>query len=462
MGRDLILSSPFASSVICRLESYLDELPLAKRPTWSLRGELLAAADVSRLNDAALAQPLCTAVQIMLVDLLQVVQVNFAAVVGHSSGEIAAAYAAGYLSDRDAVTIAYFRGLHSKLSQGPNGEHGAMMAVETTLEDALDLCDFPELQGCISVAAINSSTSITLSGDVDAIRLAKETFEDEGKFARVLNVDKAYHSRHMNSCSDDYVASLIASNIKPQIHPSTGTSWFSSVTGELIRPDCEHLEGLYWNKNMVQPVLFSDAIVRAIETGGPYALAIELGPSPALKRPALQTCTETGLENILYTWMLQREKSAVETISVAFGLLWSHLGERVVDFEAAFSLSKSKPKLLKDLPSYPWDHHQVYWHESQQSKSFRTNATPPHELLGALLPDATQQECRWRNTLSVTEIPWLQHHRLQGVVVFPAAGYVVMALEASKFISTSSVATVEVHNLEIKRPIVFHEEAKGV
>lgn len=461
MGRDLILSSRFVSDTIYKLERYLNELPILDRPAWSLREELLADVASSGMDEAALAQPLCTAVQIVLVDLLRLAGVKLAAVVGHSSGEIGAAYAASYLSDRDALYIAYYRGLHSRLAKGPNGERGAMMAVGTTLEDAEQLCDLPELQGRLSVAAVNSGTSITLSGDEDAVAKAKVAFEDEGKMARIINVDKAYHSSHMNACSESYIASLTASKIKVQRRLDTKTAWFSSVYGDLLPTNCGRLEDLYWNTNMIKPVLFSKAISSALKRKGPYAIAIEIGPHPALKRPALQSMEEAGASQMLYKGMLQRSENSLETVSAAFGYISNHLGEGTVNFKALLSYGDcSKPRLLKDLPSYPWKHSHVYWHESQLSKAFRARSRPSHELLGRMLPDSTEQELRWRNILSLKGIPWLQDHRLQGVAVFPAAGYIAMALEASVLINTSSSALkiVEVRDLVIERPITFGEE----
>ncbi|KAI1100045.1 hypothetical protein F4804DRAFT_348896 [Jackrogersella minutella] len=463
MGRDLILSCRFVSDIVDRLEGYLREIPAPERPEWSLRDELLAGVDSSRLDEATVAQPLCTAVQIMLVDILKMSKVKLAAVVGHSSGEIAAAYAAGYLSDRDALYISYFRGLHANLSKGLNGERGAMMVVATTVEDAQDLCDFPELQGRISVAAINSPSSITLSGDGDGIALAKSAFEDEGKFTRMLRVDKAYHSNHMKPCSDKYITSLMASQVKIRTRSDKDIAWFSSVYGTLLPTDCECLEDVYWNTNMTQPVLFSQAINCAIKEKGPYSMAIEIGPHPALRAPVLESIGVARAKQIPYIGMLQRDKNSIESVSAAFGSIWSYIGDEAVDFRALTLLSEGKPRLLKDLPSYPWDHRRIHWFESQLSKKFRSVATPTHELLGSMLPIITDQERHWRNVLSLKEIPWLRDHKLQGDATFPAAGYVAMALEASRIISASmSVQTIELRDIEIKRPITFDDETTGV
>jgi acyl transferase domain-containing protein len=106
MGAELMESSAVARTIIHKLETYLQELPEPDRPSWSLETELLASVDSSRVQQAEVSQPLCTALQILLVDLLSLAGVQFSAVIGHSSGEIAAAYAAGWMTARDASKLA--------------------------------------------------------------------------------------------------------------------------------------------------------------------------------------------------------------------------------------------------------------------------------------------------------------------------------------------------------------------
>ncbi|KAJ2995834.1 hypothetical protein NUW58_g1161 [Xylaria curta] len=463
MTKELVRSFRQVSSLVDRLDGYLQELPPHERPEWSLRNELLADDESSRLSSATVAQPLCTVVQIILVDLLRVSNIKLDAVVGHSSGEIAAAYAAGYLSDRDAIYISYFRGLYSHLSQGNNGAHGAMMAVSTDVDNAQDLCEFAELQGRLSVAAVNSSTSVTLSGDEDAVMLAKMAFEDEGKFTRILKVDKAYHSHHMLPCSDSYKSALVA-HTKIQRNHVTGPIWFSSVYGSPFSASHEKLEdSTYWNLNMVQPVLFSQALSSAVAEMGRFTMAIEIGPHTTLKEPVLQTMRDAGVESIPYSSMLRRGENSLETVAAAFGSVWAHAGDLAVNFNNIATLSPHQPKIVKDISSYCWDHERIHWQESQRSKAFRTTGISSHELLGNIMPETTSRELRWRNQLSIREIPWLRHHMLQGEVVFPAAGYVSMAIEASMCIGISApVQSLEVRDLVVEHPMTFPSDETTV
>lgn len=196
MGAELVSKSSVAADIISALESRLARLPTQDRPQWSLLEEM-QRSDGSRIAEAALSQPVCTAVQIVLVDLLRSSGIEFGAVVGHSSGEIAAAYAAGVISAEDAICIAYYRGLHCHLAAGRNGQKGAMIAAGVTVDDASELLGSHVFQRRAVIAAYNSSTSLTFSGDEDAIEELKVILEDEQKFARLLVVEKAYHSHHM-------------------------------------------------------------------------------------------------------------------------------------------------------------------------------------------------------------------------------------------------------------------------
>jgi len=214
MGLKLFTAIPMVKEILSSLDESLASLPAHHRPSWTL-AEAISPDSKQNMSEAAVSQPLCTAVQIVLFDLLRAAGVRFRAVVGHSSGEIAAAYAAGFLSAPDAIRIACYRGYFAKLAAGPGGEDGGMIAAGTAFEDASELCQVEDLVGRLSVAAHNSQTSVTLSGDISAVELAKDVFEEEQKFARVLRVDTAYHSVHMRRCSGLYLKALRELKIEP-------------------------------------------------------------------------------------------------------------------------------------------------------------------------------------------------------------------------------------------------------
>ncbi|KAK4184061.1 hypothetical protein QBC35DRAFT_541212 [Podospora australis] len=462
IAAEIISSSKVAQATLARLEKRLSMLPEAHRPTWSLLEELLKEGPDSRLDEATISQPLCTAVQILLVDMLRAAGVKFAAVVGHSSGEMAAAYAAGFLSAEDAICAAYYRGLFSKLAK-----RGAMMAVGTSAEDVEELCAEPEFEGRVALAAVNSPISVTLSGDEDAIAEMKVVLDDEKKFARLLKVDKAYHSHHMAVCSKPYLAALSALDIKVS-EASQQSTWFSSVLGgQDMSKHASHLRDSYFDSNMVQPVLFHQAVASAYATMGPFDLAVEVGPHPALKGPVMQTAQEVSSTGLLYTGLLHRGRSAISAIADGLGYIWSHLGKDAVNllhYERFISGHTLDPRLIKGLPKYAWDHEE-YWNESRNAKAFRTRPGPPHELLGHMTPDSHEHELRWRHILRPSDMPWLMGHRLQNQIVFPGAAYVVVALEAAMALCKHRGVTaslIEISDAEFGRALVFDQDDSDV
>lgn len=467
MGAELLKSPPVVA-IVANLEDHLSRLPPSDRPQWSLRQELERSADLSRVGEAELSQPLCTALQIVLVDLLRAAGITFTAVVGHSSGEIAAAYAANALSACDAIAIAYYRGLHTKLAGG-QGHKGAMLAAGVTVEDASELLESPVFEGRATIAAYNASSSLTLAGDADAIEELQTILEDEDKFARLLKVDTAYHSHHMAPVADPYTKSLRALNI--QVSAPTCT-WISSVSGKnILDHDQDSLSHQYWVDNAVNPVLFMQAVQKTAADLGPSTnlLALEIGPHPALQGPATQTIRETTGADIPYTSLLKR--GARDDVAVAEGLgqIWTHLGQPSLDLHAfdCFMSEKAPPRLVKDLPTYAWDHHIDYWHESRYTKASMSRPRV-HELLGHMTSDASvEQELRWRQILSPAEIPWLGGHRLQSQIVFPAAGYVVLAIEACRellalFPAYGTAKLIQVYDVNIQQALTFDSDDSRV
>ena len=470
MGAELVAQTVLARQTLEKLEGYLSELPDGDRPSWSLKAELLADASVSRVGEAAISQPLCTAVQIILVDILRSANVQFDTVVGHSSGEIAAAYAAGYLSARDALLVAYFRGLHCKLATSPNGNiKGAMLAAGTSLEDAMELCEDEEFLGRIGVAASNSSSSVTFSGDEDAIDEIAAVLEDEKKFNRRLKVDTAYHSSHMLPCFDPYVASLRRAGVKA-LQGNGACTWFSSVyEGRPINLSTDEISDIYWAQNMTKPVLFSQAVQAAVEVARgaePHTAVVEVGPHAALAGPTKQNVNEVLQKDIPHHGTLVRGGNAMTAFSTCLGFLWTHLDTSSIDLgscEAALCDGKQQYTVLGNLPSYQWKHESSYWAESRKSRHMRLRAQPFHQLLGDVSPDSAPHILRWKNVLKPREMAWLEGHQVQNQVVLPAASYVSTAIEAARSLARGrNIQLIELSNFHIHNAITFDQNDVGI
>jgi acyl transferase domain-containing protein/NAD(P)-dependent dehydrogenase (short-subunit alcohol dehydrogenase family)/phospholipid N-methyltransferase len=476
MGRELYGASDLFRSAIDEMQQSLDSLPAQDRPDWSLVDQLDAPAKVSRVGEAAVSQPLCTALQIALVDVLRAAGIEFAAVVGHSSGEIGAAYAAGYLNATDAIRVAYYRGVHSHLAQGPGGKRGKMMAVGMSLTQATAFCN--DFSGALAVAASNSQTSCTLAGNAEAIDDAYARLQENGTFARVLQVDTAYHSHHMKPCATPYLESMKQCGVKVQ-RGRKECRWYSSVWGSNGRSrsfnqaDGLLLEGPYWVDNMTQAVLFSQALARALNEDQYFDLALEVGPHPALKGPSSETIKMlTGL-SLPYSGVLKRGQNAVESFADALGLLWKSFpspGRPIITFDGlrrAFPRGKpQKLSILKGLPAYSWDHPSLIWKESRSSRLFRAQSQPRHELLGHSVThgERDKREVHWKQLIRLNELPWLAGHRIQGEVLFPASGYLSMAYEAATRLvdDQQPLRLVELHDIDIVRAMRLEEDSSGL
>lgn len=468
MLRGLIQGMPFVQGVINDLDKSLQTLPERYRPSWSLLEQLDCEPEVSKVGYASFSQPLCCAVQIVLVRLLAAAGIQFTAIVGHSSGEIACAFAAGLISASQAIRIAYLRGIVStEYAASPSGQAGAMLAAGMSYDEAQELCQIDVFEDRICVAASNAEDSVTFSGDRDAIQHIQGILEDESTFARLLKVDKAYHSHHMLPCAEPYVRALEECGCafgagEQSLQSDVG--WYSSVDGSNKRMSVGDVTAQYWKDNLVSPVLFSQAIREAVTTHRSLDVGIEVGPHPALKGPCLSTVKDALLDgvNLAYTGTLQRSKNDLNAFAEALGYLWERFGISSIDADAFVRCTepeRSPNSVSKQLPSYPWDRSRRYWIESRSTRQ-HLHGKLPHLLLGKPVY-STALTFQWSNFIRPRDIEWLDGHALQGQTVFPAAGYIVMAMEGALNIASQrkiQVQLLEILNMDINKAVVFEDE----
>jgi acyl transferase domain-containing protein/ubiquinone/menaquinone biosynthesis C-methylase UbiE/acyl carrier protein len=459
MGGDIILHSTYARKIIEKLDLVLAALPEPDRPQWKLIEELMIDTKTSRVNEAELSQPLTTAIQILLVDLLEVAGVKLKVVVGHSSGEIGAAYAAGLLSADDAIRAAYYRGAHAGLAVGKDGQHGAMLATFLTPEQAEDLCNLPRFKGRIVPAAYNSPFSVTISGDADAIDAARARLENDKVFTRKLMVERAYHSHHMELCAAPYLKSLGPGAMVPSRPYDAFPSWFSSVHPGMRSGPHQQVPMSYWVDNAISPVQFSHAVTTAISEMGVPNLFIEIGPHPALEKPVRQIVDAYSPNaEVSYIGLLKRNSNSIVALSEALGFIWTKFGKTAVNL-AEFDTTVSdgpQPMFLKDLPTYSWDHDREYWWESRLLRKHYEATFPPNELLGMEMSTGASHEMKWRQFLDPAQVPWMLEHRLNDLAVLPGAAYIAMATAAAQRICHGqNKSVIEIQDLRFELSIAF-------
>ncbi|PLB53988.1 ketoacyl-synt-domain-containing protein [Aspergillus steynii IBT 23096] len=447
---------------IDELQKSLDSLPLEYRPKYTLRDELAAPESSSRLNSAEISQPVRTALQIIQVNILRSLGIEFAAVVGHSSGEIAAAYAARWLSAADAIRVAYLRGL-ATMNAGSKGQPGGMLAVNISWDQAQAICGEAPYHGHVVVAASNSPSNVTLSGDDELISELEWLFESLDQTPRRLRVDTAYHSHHMIPCAEPYLQAMKACQV-PTRQGSSTTKWFSSVHDAA---EMTALEPRYWCENMLQSVQFSQALTAALKDQPDLDAIVEVGPHPALRGPALQTVStvKPSDADVPYVGLGKRGIAGVEALALALGSFWAYLGPENIDtksFVHLFSPSR-EPKFLPPLPTYPFDHSQTYWAVSQHASARTHRRLPRHPILGTMTPETGEGEWRWRNYLRQQDLEWVEGHKVESQMLFPATGYLVMAYEAAHLIAEDRVLqSVDIYDLAIDRAIAVPDTSMGV
>lgn len=481
MGKELSVFPVFRDSIFAA-DKFLEDIGC----DWKASDFFLEENEMkATINEPRFAQPLCTILQIAIVDLLRLFRVCPSIVVGHSSGEIAAAYAIGAISRQSALKVAYFRGLLcSVLAEASDRTpRGAMMAVglsEASVSPYIDQALQNSPEGAVVVAAcMNSPKNTTISGDKEVIEKLQAILGHEGVFARVLKVPVAYHSPHMLRIASAYKQAI--GILKPgQLHPAF-TSMVSSVTGEVV-PGGDLLEATYWVNNMVSPVRFSDAVERvcrdsAIKGKKKLDLShrklasasdlVEIGPHSALQGPIreiVQAASSSPKNELSYTPALIRGRAATDTVLELVGKL--HCLGVEVDLASVNGIhpsSDSTIMALSTLPEYPFNHTNQYWHESRISKNIRLNLQPYNEFLGLPVPDWNPLEPRWRNIVKISSIPWVEDHKVNGEILFPAAGIMVMAMEAMIQISSGQhITRFEFRDTAILNALTISPDGEGV
>ena len=372
MGAELSEYHVFRTAI-----QYLDYVlgSLPDTPSWLLYDILSGNCDAALIQTAEVSQAACTAVQIGLVDLLASWSIRPSGVAGHSSCEIAAAYASGRITAAEAIVAAYFRGQ----AVSKNKQKGAMLAVDLGPDQVTKYLEGQE--DGVKLAAINSQGSVTLSGEVAVIDEISAAMAVDSVFNRTLKTgSNAYHSHHMLPLGREYtkmltngiehISKLGLAN-EEQRYPQV--PWASSVTPSKSTADLND-PASYWRANLESPVRFSEAVARLIgmEDVSIHAV-VEIGPHPALKSP-LEQILKAGGKTVAYGSTLKRQQdsraSMLQLAGTLFGL------NATVDLAAVNAVDKIDGTGLEhgctciDLPPYQYTYGGVNYHESRPSREY--------------------------------------------------------------------------------------------
>lgn len=419
--------------------------------------------------------------QIALVDLITSFSIKPTVVVGHSSGEIAAAYCAGLLCHESAMRVSYFRGvLASKLVRETRAQRWAMASIGIPADQIpAKLGELAQEFSAahISVSCINSPSNTTVSGPAAALDSLLAHLDSNGIFARRLKVDVGYHSPQMETVAAEYLSHL--SDLRPGTQK--GVRMVSSVLPGLVTSE-DICSGAYWVQNMVSPVRFTEAIALCCsapptpEDSIPKLLDLshrdrivthgwlEIGPHSALQGPLRDIWRSLSPEprnDLFYLSSLVRNKPASSTLLSAAGELFCR--GFPLDLSAIHPPPPTAPRVVVDLPAYTFNHSTVHFSESARSRAARARRQPHHPLLGVPVLDFNPLDAKWRLLLKKDDMPWVGDHRISGAIWYPAAGMVAMAVEALEQLLSDEQKDfdIELRDVSFISPLVVSEDNGG-
>jgi len=424
MGRTLLADSPRFTAIM----NELDAAMLAPAG-FSLIDEL-AKSDPVRLEDTTVAQPLLFAIQVAITTLLREQGVRPKAVMGHSVGEIAAAWAAGALNLEQAIHVICARSQSQGLTRG----NGRMAAVGLTLSAANELITEFGGEGDLEIAGINSPNNVTISGSFEKLTTVKELLEQTGVFFRLLDLDYAFHSREMDPIKGNL--SELLDGLEPS--ESKHATFISTVTGDVLNGVLLNAE--YWWRNVREPVQFSEGVEKLAEIG--CKVFVEIGPHAILQRYIGECLSGADIKGRVIASLLRNDDGIQRIVETALRV---HLLVEQPQLKSYF------PFVGRNicLPNYPWQRER-HWHPRTTEGLGSIERRRVHPLLGWRLPDA---EMSWENILDAAILPWLADHKVGGAVVFPGAAYTEMALAAAREWMQEEHFTIE--QMDIISPMVF-------
>jgi acyl transferase domain-containing protein/NAD(P)-dependent dehydrogenase (short-subunit alcohol dehydrogenase family)/acyl carrier protein len=424
MGRELFALSPVFRATAERV----DEI-FVRHSGWSILEHMLREETSSEMATNRIAQPANFVLQIALVELLRHHQAAADGYLGHSVGELAAAWASGALDLETATALAFHR---SDIQQQAAGQ-GTMAALEVGLEEGEAFCR--EL-GNLSVAAVNGDESIALAGGRAELESVVQRVAASGRFARLMQVEVAYHSHHMAPLRDAFFERL---------QGLTGTSpqapLYSTARGLRVEASCHDPQ--YWWENARNPVLLAQTLECALGDG--YDVCLEIGPHPVLAQALAAAATRTG-KPLFLAHTQRRGRPADTSFSQCLGSLVCvgvplELGELLGRGPAAA------------LPLYPFQRRH-YWFEPAVHTEYRLGRKASHPLLDQ--PWDTS-EYGFSTVLAGRRLGWVKDHQVQGVTVFPGAGYIEAALALCQELGGDR-GTQVVEGLRFDNPLLIDED----
>ena len=426
MGRRLLATDRLFRRHVKKVDDLLRRLT-----GFGILEELNRRPEDSRLHLTEIAQPLVFALQIGLFETLVARGLVVEAVLGHSVGEVAAAYAAGAFDLPEAVGIIHHRSAAQALTRGL----GRMAAVGLSHADAMD--EMIAFGDDLELAAVHSPTSVTLSGPLPALEELQAGLRERNVFCRILDLDYAFHSKVMDVVRKPLLRSLAGLRPRP-----LSCAFVSTVTGRMT--EGRELDANYWWENIRSPVRLDEAVARLVERD--FGVFLEVGPHPIMQGYIRENLSATGSKAQSLPTL---QKDADDEVS-----LWRALcGVQVLGCPVdARKLFRHRGDQVA-LPLYPWQR-EFHWHNTTNEALGALGPPLEHPLLGH---SVQQAEGIWESQLDVERFPYLADHVVGDAVMFPGTGFTEIALAAAEVRSAGT--SHELRWVEFRAPLVFEGTA---
>ncbi len=350
------------------------------------------------LADPCHAQPALFALQVALVEALAARGLRAEAVLGHSVGEVAAAWCAGGLGLEEAVRLIATRAPLVVPLAGTGGMAAVLASAEET-EAAIAASEIPDLV----LSGDNSPRSSTVTGSPDGL----EAFAAHARATRLalrrLAIQQPYHSPALEPLREPFRAALGGLAARAPVLP------FASATDGQLRTEAPDLD--YWWRNLREPVRFREATAAMAEAGG--GIFLEIGPRPVLARYLTDTLAAIARPGVALASLDGRTEDdatlpAILSNAVAHGA--------PVDARRVYGPTE---RAWARPPHYGW----------QLERHCLADQAAPAQAHHPLLGPA-QATGLWEQSLDPQLFPWLADHRVEGAIVVPAAALAAIALAA--------------------------------
>ncbi|WP_369182807.1 SDR family NAD(P)-dependent oxidoreductase [Streptomyces sp. Y1] len=433
MAVELLDSAPvFAAEIAACGEA------LAEFVDWNLEDVLRGREGAPSFERVDVVQPALFSVMVSLAALWRSYGVEPAAVVGHSQGEIAAAYVAGGLSLRDAARIVAVR---SQLVRDKLAGLGGMMSVALPVDQVEEL--LAPYAGRLSVAAVNGPAAVVVAGEVAALDEVFEACERDGVRARKVKVDYASHSQQVETIEAELLAALAP------VEPTSGRiPFYSTVVGEFI--DTAGVDAAYWYANLRGQVGFEPAIRALIDQG--MGCFVEASPHPVLTM-AVEDAVEAADANgrVSVVGSLKRDEGGLPRFLLSLGQ--AHAAGVKVDWDSAFAATGAK---VVDLPTYAFQRETYWLTPSAQGGDVVAAGLDrmEHPVLAAAVQVGDRDEWVFTGRFSAESQPWVRDHVVLGMVIVPGTAWVELVAAAGR-----RVGAPVVDELVMESPLLLDEGA---